>query len=225
MKQSILLVIFCLAITLLLTGCWYDSPKANCEKSIKNNPDLYCYNRWYGVMNNGDDWDDGWAVGSHTTDSVNAEAERARAQARKECYDSGKDYAYSFDIMRDYNLTCSKIAYINDHLIDQTRQVDGGYISGYYSGFFSGGYVEGHLYQYVTEGILATGQLVENISYHIDCHNSTEPLEGQCNGGGRCSSNGGPWHCCEGGPMDTVITNYYSESDFVMYYVNKCVKE
>jgi len=111
------------------------------------------------------------------------------------CWRNGSFYNYTFDIIKDYNLSCSKLAYINDHLIDKTRQVDGGYISGQYSGFIARGHIESHLYQYVTEGVLATGTLVNNINYYTNCRNETK---------------------------DKKIS-YYSESDFVMYYVNKCI--
>ena len=93
------------------------------------------------------------SVHSYAQDKIDAEnakiaTETAKAEADRvaACWANGTFYNYTFDIMHDYNLSCDQLGYINDHLIDKTRQVDGGYISGHYSGFVSYGEVEGHLY-------------------------------------------------------------------------------
>lgn len=178
-----------------------------CKTKALFDKDIYCYqisydNRTNALLE--------WVQGSHKQDQINAEnqariVEEARRQqeAAAKCYKEGKDYNYSFDIIENYNLSCIKVAYINDHFIDKTRQVDGGYISGGSSGIFVGlfgvgvssGHVEGHLYQYVTERVLATGTLVQNIQYHLDC-NEVKSKE---------------------------VIDYYTESEFVMYYVDKCL--
>lgn len=173
-----------------------------CRISTIGHPELYCYQDC--TLGSCDDYssDSTFKVGNHTYNALVAEQQHQQAiytaeqqRIAQECYNSGKDYAYNFSVFVNYNLTCSKVAYINDHFIDKTRQVDGGYIKGSYSGFFSSGHIEGHLYQYVTEGVLATGQLMKTLNYHLDCNNVTS----------------------------NKVATYYSESDFVMEYVNKCI--
>jgi hypothetical protein len=155
---------------------------------------------------------------SHAQDKMDKENRQIRAKQQQEesdrrtaCFNAGKDYSYNFTIFGNYNLSCKKVAYINDHLIDKTKQVEGGYIKGSYSGFLSSGYVEGHLYSYITEGVLATGQLIKHISYHLDCENNTE------------YTSDNSWHQIE--TVDTKQIEYFTESEFVMEYVNKCIKE
>jgi predicted small secreted protein len=165
--------------------------------------DRYCANIDISRSNRSSDSDYKWVIKSHKQDAIDSENYRISQEKirleneiRQKCYDDGKDYNFSFDIKKDYNFSCKKIEYINDHFIDKTRQMDGGYISGYFSGLLSYGYIQGQLYEYVTERILATGQLVQNISYHLDCNNvkSNEQID------------------------------YYTESKFVMYYVEECIK-
>ena len=170
-------------------------------------------------------------IRTHSQDKIDEDNRIKKVKEREikqsqsqECYDKGQDFNYSFDIIKDYGFNCQKLAYINDHFIDKTRQVDGGYIDGSYSGFFSYGHIEGRLYQYVTEGVLATGQLVKSISYHLDCENSTlNPivLIHNCYGYGYGRLDGNCNYVES--RIETKVINYYTESEFVMYYVNKCI--
>lgn len=155
-----------------------------------------------------------WHVGSHSEDERVAKAyeeakireeearkvqEKAEAE-RQRCYNLGKDFKYYFDIISDYNLSCKKIAYINDHLLDNIVALNGGYIKGNFEEyrFFGSTHsdYEAHLTEYVVTGILATGQLMRNISYHVDCNNQTS----------------------------NVVKEFYNEKEFVMYYVDRCIR-
>ena len=166
-----------------------------------------------------------YEIRSYIQDKINQdEQNRIRKEqienTRKleDCFNDGQWYNQSFDIIKDYGLNCDKLRYINDHLIDKSRQVDGGYIDGSYSGFLSYGHIEGHIYQYVTEGVLATGQLPKNISYHIDCQNSSLGLP-------HPDFNHWTYQSQPDQVRDeTKLINYYTESEFVMYYVNRCIK-
>lgn len=160
-----------------------------------------------------------WKVRSHEKDRINSEkaAEEKivwdeRYEKKISCYNKGYDYNESFDIFEDYNLTCSKVAYINDHLMDNFEKVDGGYIKGSYSGFLSSGYVEGKSYDYINDRVIATGKLIEKIEYHVDCENLTKK-----------------WTLQHGWPgkkfvsEDTTKIDYFTEEEFVMTYVNRCI--
>jgi hypothetical protein len=154
-------------------------------------------------------------------DNSNAEKQRKELDKKnkeaQDCFNKGKWYNQSFDILKDYGFNCAKLEYINDHLIDKSRQVDGGYITSDDYGFLglSRNHVDVHIYQWVTEGILATGQLLKNISYHIDCNNST--LTPDCFDGWY---GGDETKLCR---SDTKQIDYYTEGEFVMYYVNRCI--
>ena len=120
------------------------------------------------------------------------EVERKENKAKEQrCYEEGYDYQKDLDIIRDYGLSCKRIAYINDHLIDE--RINGGYIKGSYSGFFSHVSIEGSFD--IMKDSLATGKLIQNISYHINCRNET---------------------------INQKI-DYYDESEFVLYYVQRCL--
>ncbi len=177
----------------------------SCKIKTKSNPELYCSQNWecypkYSNVTN--DCYQKWFIGNHTEDEIkkinheNLQKQKAEAEAKRvECYNNGEDFSASFDIKKDYGLSCSQIGYINNHLIDNYAQVDGGYTRGSYSGFLSSGHSEGKFYDYINERIVATGQLVQNISYHTDC---------------------------EGNKHNEII-DYYSEEEFVMYYVQECL--
>ena len=139
-----------------------------------------------------------WEVRSHEQDRINAEIaaentakEIERIEKERECYDAGYDFNYSFDIVNDYNFNCNKLEYINDHFVDSTQKMKSGEWS--YRGFFSRG--SGESYQYVTERILATGDMIKYIEYHVDCNDKKH----------------------------NEIINYYTEGDAVMYYVDSCI--
>lgn len=144
----------------------------NCHVEGALSKDKYCAeitsNYTYGF--------EGYEVKSHKQDlidqanreeqyRINAENERNRLA----CYDAGYDVNLTFDPIADYNLSCKKLDYINDHLTDYV--VDGGYIKGRYSGFLSGGYVEGH-FNIIKRGLFED-RLTKNVYYHVDCNNQT----------------------------------------------------
>lgn len=181
----------------------------NCKVSSKLdfNSDTYCKEYYTSNLTNSLP---SYVKASHKQDIIDAEnnqraweEQKRIAEQNRLCYEAGKDVAYSFDIKQSYGYNCQKLAYINDHFVDKTRQVDGGYIEGHQSGFgigiwgfgYSSGYIEGQLYDYVTERVSATGMLVQNISYHLNCN--------------QIKSN--------------EVIDYYTESEFVMYYVDNCI--
>lgn len=124
------------------------------------------------------------------------------------CYNQGYDVNISFDIQKDYGYSCNQLEYINDHFVDQVDQKDGGYIKGSGSGFgFGVSYIgigfgsshseiKGQFYEYIVTKVSATGHLVENVNYHITCKNETK----------------------------NEVIDYYTEGEFVMYYVNNCIE-
>lgn len=145
-----------------------------------------------------------WQIGSYSADKERAKESQARYEEEQrrnkeiqDCYNRGIDSIEQYDIIKDYNLTCAKLQYINDHLIDSTRKESAGYIDGHYSGFLSSGSIKGESYQYITERVLATGQLVQNMTYHTDCNFI----------------------------RSNIKVDYYSEAEFVMYYVDRCIEE
>lgn len=131
----------------------------------------------------------------------------------KICFDKGKFYNESFDLKKDYGLTCEKIKYLNDHFVLGSEQKDGGYVRGSYSGFVSHGYVEGRLYDWVATENVATGLLVKEMSFHLNCNNETT----------RWVWDHDYWYEDGIKQIDTKKIIYYTEADFVMYYINNCV--
>lgn len=181
---------FLVCVALFLAAC------SNCsfdERWDGSDPDLYCYDASnvssYRL----------YTVGSHKADAARWAAIEEANRINHEwqvCYDAGFEEEFIFDIVDDYNLSCERIAYINDHLIDQVEERSGGYISSYYRGFFSSHKVEAQLTEYVNTRVLATGELVERVVYHTDCK----------------------------GKKTVTEDKTYSEADFVMYYVDRCLK-
>ena len=212
----------CLVLTFVALGLFWSYFGIGCHIKSYFDKDLYCIKDYKSNITNSDFE---YVARSHKQDKLNEEVRAQRQKEldesnkkNKECFDKGKYYNKSFDIFNDYNLDCKKLAYINDHLIDKSRQVDGGYIDGSYHGLFSYGHIEGRMYDWVTEGILATGQLVKNISYHLDCENSTLSLP---------RDDFEHWTYQPQPPKtrdDTKVIEYYTESEFVMYYVTKCIE-
>lgn len=137
------------------------------------------------------------------------EQDTIRAAQDKICYLAGTTINKSFDIHKDYGYTCKQLAYINDHFVDHVDQRDGGYIQGSGSGWAGGvgpfGFmighsstsIEGKFYQYVVTQVSATGHLVQSLSYHLDCREDKH----------------------------NEIIDYYTEAEFVMYYVDHCIEE
>lgn len=165
-------------------------------------------------------YDHEWQMRSHEQDKINREkAEQKKIKLQETfdkktaCYEAGYEVNKSFDLLEDYGLSCKKIAYINDHLIDNFEKKDAGYIKGSYSGILSHGSVSGKMYQYVNDRILATGQLVENIYYHTDCENSTNKWFIENNF----------WDGKKLNKKDTTKIDYFTEEEFVMEYVERCL--
>lgn len=164
--------------------------------------DKYCYhipsysNTTYGSNYNG------WDLRSHEQDRINAQINKQRLETEKImreefkiCYDAGSLINESFTI-KDYDLNCEKIDYLNDHLMDNFEKRNAGYISVSYDGFFTSRSTKSELYQYVNDRILATGQLIENINYWVDCNENKHHEN----------------------------IDHFTEEEFVMYYVEECIE-
>jgi hypothetical protein len=169
-----------------------------------NGEDKYCYhipiytnNNYTPIYSQREYF--GWEMRSHSQDLIEKnkreEEERIRLEKQekeRDCFNKGQDYFFSYDIIKDYNLTCKKIEYINNNLIDE--KINGGYIDGRYDGFFSHGKISGSFD--LIKKSLAVGKLVKENNYHLDCN----------------------------GLKSNEEIKYYEESDFVMYYVERCLK-
>ncbi len=175
-----------------------------CKTQALFNSDSYCYQNYdyNGRMSNVSNGDYDWEIRSHKQNEIDKlnrrEANRKKQlelDKQKQCYDEGYLINESFNIS-EYGLNCKKIAYLNDHLMDNFKKKDSGYISGSYSGLLSRGYVNGKMYQYINDRVLATGMLVQNINYHVDCEDKKHNEK----------------------------IDYYTEEEFVMYYVEECIK-
>lgn len=193
-------IIFFGIIFLIILFCILDSAYGiSCKAKAMFNNDSYCAEVWEYEF-----WGDGWVwkIKSHSADdqAIIDRAEQARidkenAEATKRCYDAGHFINETFEI-GDYGFNCAKIDYINDHLMDNFKQMDGGYISGRLSGLFSSGSVDGQMYAYVNDRVVATGKLVQNINYHLDCEDVKHNEQ----------------------------IDYFTEEEFVMYYVEECIE-
>lgn len=229
MTKNYLFILFLLVSISLISGCSmcggksYNPKTETCVKTCSNMVNVFggdgCYR--FDVISNSE-IERQQNLSNQAYQSVLNEL-----HAKEVLFVNASFYNYSFDIIRDYNLSCERIAYINDHFIGKSRQVDGGYIEGSYSGFLSVGHVEGHLYQWVTEGVLATGQLIKYIEYYLDAYNSTlRPI-----GISACEnylyfdyrSYVSPCMDFHIDYEETKKVAYYSESDFVMYYISRCL--
>ena len=160
--------------------------------------DKYCYGYYNSNYTNSLK---SYVLRSHLQDQKDALDESIRRlklekeiQLEQECYNKGFDYNKSFDIQLDYNLSCTKLDYINNHLIDVIKEGKGGYISGHYSALLSHRNIEGRFN--IVQRSLATGKLVKSMSGHINCRNETSNAE----------------------------IRYYDESEFVLYYTERCLQ-
>lgn len=196
---SFLAVLSIAAVIVLLMFCFKDT-KPYCKIQTWGKSELYCMKTYRTNFTNEFPH---WEIRNRTQDTIDMQAaEAAYLRAKQEeirqqaCYAQGYDVSYVFDVLENYNLSCQKIAYINDHLITHPEQHDGGYIEGSYSGLISSGHLRGNLYSWVNQEVLATGQLVQNVSYHVDCE----------------------------GKETEKIVDYYTENEFVMYYVDHCIQ-
>lgn len=196
---TILVLIVCSIIIVILIDLIFGGYLGCHIKSINKN-ELYCVQTphsnitysgfFYQLKNSTEDEIERleWEMERNNIIKIREEA--------KQCYNDGYDVNLSFDIFEDYGLNCNKIKYINDHLVDEAQQRDGGYIKGSYSGFVSYGSMQGKSYEYVIENVLATGMLIEKLNYHVDCNEAKH----------------------------NENIDYYDASEFVMYYVDKCVE-
>ena len=182
-----------------------------CYGDIEGSPELYYLEHQMRVYSIND-----CQIGNRTQDKIN-----------KECYEEGKNINASFDLIEDYGFTCNQIEYINNHFILKSEQKDGGTIKGSSSGLFSSGHIEGKFYDWVNTDNLATGKLIKTAKYHLDCKDSTLFWKFQyiCDSGlvfpGETSNCGNGRNRIK----DTRKLTFYTESDFVMYYVDKCMKD
>jgi len=144
----------------------------------------------------------------------------------KDCYNNGTDLSVYFDLIEDYNLSCDRIGYINDHLIKNHEKMDAGHLKGSYLGFLSDRHVRGQYYQWVTNENLATGRLVKNLTYHLDCNNETHHwYTGTVCVSGKKNPMETPSCLVKSeGKQDTRRYKYYDEKDFVLYYVERCLE-
>lgn len=121
-----------------------------------------------------------------------------------ECYDKGESHNYTFDLKEHYGYSCEQLEYINNHFILGAEQKDGGNLEGSFSDFLSSGHIKGEFFDWVNVENLATGQLIKEVSYQINCDNITLHPVDKFLGGKEIS--------------------YYNEADFVMYYTENCLK-
>lgn len=202
---------------------------SNCEGEAKGNPELYYY-KYYDSNWSGTTYS--CKIGNKTLDEINREkaaierkAKNKRRQEIWDCYDAGEDHRDVYNLFEDYNYTCKKLKYINDHFILGSEQKDGGYLKGSYrnSGLFShgSGSIEGEFYDWVNTEISATGMLPEIITYHLDCNNGTLDKVVRTD---YSYYNGHKYNQREY-RLDTKKIDYYTESELVMYYVNNCIEE
>jgi hypothetical protein len=221
-----------ITIILIIALFWGGNPISTCEGDLRGT-DLYEYED-YGRCSN---WSGSFCipeckVGNHTLDAINKKAreeatakEQKEQEERKACYDAGKDYNLTFDLIEDYNLSCAKIQYLNDHFLLSAEQKDGGYIDGSSYGLFSSGHIEGKFYDWVNTEVVATGKLVKEMKFHLDCKNSTMFWRSVL----RCSDGKifpDEINYCENGVDATNTTKiiYYTEADFVVYYTDRCIR-
>jgi len=130
------------------------------------------------------------------------EKQRLEYQQRLACFNTGRFENYTYDLVKDYNLSCSRIAYMNDHLLLSSTKMKSGTIEGYYSGFLSHGHVSGEFYDWVYSQVMSLNKLPKYTSVHYDCKNTTQDVNG----------------------ADTKIIKYYTPEDFVNYYVQRCIE-
>ncbi len=205
MNKKILIIGFLLML-LFLVGC---SNKLTCKGDVKGSDDLY-YQKIH-LSNISSDNSYYCKTRSRAQDNFLAEQQKQEnilQSIRKECYLAGKDYNKTFDLIVHYNLSCEKIAYINDHLLMSSNKRDAGNIKGEVNRFFSNGKLEGNFYQWVYDENLATGELVKNVAYHLDCNNTTSHWKKDIQ---------------TSKLRDTTVFEYYNEKDFVIYYTNNCI--
>lgn len=158
-----------------------------------------------------------WGVDKVNITELNLNNARVKERFVKElaCYNEGGWINISYDLEKDYNLSCAKVDYLNDHLIMSSSKQHAGIISGSFSGFLSYRSVKGDFYQWVYDESVATGKLPKSVRFHADCNNETQKLDLKRN-----------WDYKEIIKYtNTRSVSYFSEEDFVMFYVNNCIEE
>ena len=190
------IIAFIILIAFLLSIIGIES---KCHIKEKFNNDLYCTKSYRTNLTNSFN---GWVERSHEADRLyeikrqeRLEEEREEQKKIQECYNAGYLVNESFTI-KDYGLNCRKIDYLNDHLMDDFQKKDGGYISVSRNVFFTNTRTEAKMFQYNNERILATGHIIENFNYHVDCE----------------------------GKKHKEKIDYFTEEEFVMYYVGECIQ-
>lgn len=200
----------------------------NCDKEFKNT-ELYMYKHYTSNISN----NYVCKIGNRTEDKINAELkEKEQIEYNRikklnvDCYRNGSNYNYNFDLIKDYEFTCKQIEYINNHFIRIAEEHDGGTATKEFrsSTFFTSASdkVTIKLKDWVGVDKLPTDMLLKNISYHLDCKNSTleaNPRHDVQLCGVGCTT----WNPDSYKRHDTTKIIYYTESDFVMYYVNNCI--
>jgi hypothetical protein len=226
-----MILVFALFVGILI----FVGKTMNCDTPFWYSDDMYKY-KHYNSNHSGS-----WytcKTGSHSADAQRqADKEEARRLAaeqqteRKVCYEAGQFEEYHFDLIEDYDFSCEKIKYINDHFVDKAVEKDGGSIKHVTSrnGFFSSSRssVEIKLKNWVVLQSLPTDVLLKDISYHSDCNNETKYWKKQtvCSDGKIFPDETN--YCTNGKTKlrDTTEAEFYTESDFVMYYVNNCIED
>lgn len=101
------------------------------------------------------------------------------------------------DLIKDYNLSCLQIGYLNDHMIMKSKQVSSGEIHGHYSGFLSYGSMSGSIPVWAAEQITTMGGVAKEIR------------------SGNCTTS------CDNRVVNEI--DYYNADDFINYYVKNCI--
>jgi hypothetical protein len=218
-----------LSFMVLFSGC----ARINCEGSVDGSDDLYYYKHYTSNVSYG-----GQArafecrTGSKLQDNIktqqrqdSAKAASEALQQRRDCYEAGQYHNHTFDLMNDYDFSCDQIEYMNDHFILELEQKNAGSIKGSSSSFFGYGKLEGQFFQWINAEHLAVGQLPKQISYHLNCDNTTTfwRVQKLCTNGKIFPDEVSSCTLAKEGLLDTTRVQYYTKSDFIMYYTNKCI--
>lgn len=194
-----------------------DYVRKQCEKDLPDNTEeLYCkftHESYNGNPN--------YRIVNRTQEKEFSLKLQNRFQKEKECYQAGTDFKQNFSLVEDYNITCEKIKYLNDHFLLTSSKKESGTVSQYRSGLFSSYSTETKLHQWVYDEVLATGNLPKYVSYHLDCNNNTKnPVV--IGYDGHCIYS--PYSCQEIKYQETKVIKYYSEADFIMHYAHNCIE-
>lgn len=221
-------------IILILIGIFIIYPLVkglNCGGTPdKDNPELYYYKAY--ASNASNDMRYRCRVGNHTENQLIEQARQEQQKInemkqaeRKACYDKGQDYNVTLDLRGDYGFTCEQIEYVNDHFILGSERKSAGDVEIRHRTFFTSHTTKVKLYDWVNTEYLATGKLTKNAVYHRDCDGNTLYWKPQtiCDNGkifpDEVSYCGG----AQTKVRDTMQKTFYTEADFIMYYVDNCI--